>query len=149
MTDRMPPIEYSTYIAAPIAAVYRALTSDWDGWFTADSSIDARPGGSYRFRWDGFGPTNEAFELAGPVLEADGARVFSFDWGSGEGMTTVRFELTRRGEGTVVAVSESGYSWSAQDVAACLNCAAGWGEALTLLKFYLEHGVSYGTVPPP
>ena len=29
-----------------------------------------------------------------------------------------------------------------------MECAAGWGEALTLLKFYLEHGVTYGEVPP-
>ena len=27
-----------------------------------------------------------------------------------------------------------------------LECAAGWGEALTLLKFYVEHGVVY--TPP-
>ncbi len=27
-------------------------------------------------------------------------------------------------------------------------CASGWGEALTLLKFYLEHDVVYGSVPP-
>ncbi len=27
-----------------------------------------------------------------------------------------------------------------------LDCASGWGEALTLLKFYLEHGIVY--TPP-
>lgn len=26
-----------------------------------------------------------------------------------------------------------------------LECAAGWGEAITLLKFYLEHGLIYTT----
>jgi len=24
-----------------------------------------------------------------------------------------------------------------------LECASGWGEALTLLKFYIEHGIVY------
>ena len=33
------------------------------------------------------------------------------------------------------------------DVEAALGCAAGWGEALTLLKFYLESGTKYGEVP--
>jgi hypothetical protein len=28
-----------------------------------------------------------------------------------------------------------------------IGCATGWGEALTLLKFYLEHGLTYGAVP--
>ena len=28
-----------------------------------------------------------------------------------------------------------------------MECATGWGEALALLKFYLEHGVVYGEVP--
>jgi hypothetical protein len=29
---------------------------------------------------------------------------------------------------------------------ALVECAAGWGEALALLKMYLEHGVTYGRV---
>ncbi len=24
-----------------------------------------------------------------------------------------------------------------------LECVGGWGEALTLLKFYIEHGIAY------
>ncbi len=31
---------------------------------------------------------------------------------------------------------------------ALLSYACGWGEALTLLKFYLEYGITYGDVPP-
>jgi hypothetical protein len=34
-------------------------------------------------------------------------------------------------------------------VYATLTTAAGWGEALTLLKMYLEHGITYGPAPEP
>jgi hypothetical protein len=43
---------------------------------------------------------------------------------------------------------EQGYKQTTSSLQACLGCATGWGEALTLLKFYLEHGITYGTVPP-
>jgi hypothetical protein len=34
-------------------------------------------------------------------------------------------------------------------VYATLTTATGWGEALTLWKMYLEHGITYGHVPEP
>ena len=49
--------------------------------------------------------------------------------------------------GTVVTVTESGHTASPKDLEALVECASGWGEALTLLKVYLEHGITYGEVP--
>ncbi len=46
-------------------------------------------------------------------------------------------------EGTVVSVKEHGYQDSTEGHVRCLECATGWGEALTLLKFYVEHGLRY------
>ncbi len=153
MTEQahMPPILYSTYIKASPERVYKALTEgdEWSQWFTKRATIDARVGGSYEFYWENFGPTLETFTLTGPVLEAEPNKTFAFNWGSGEDITTVRFRLQARGEGTVLHVTEDGYSMSDVDIKACLNCAAGWGEAITLLKFYVEHGVRYGDVPQP
>jgi uncharacterized protein YndB with AHSA1/START domain len=145
----MPPISYSTFIDAPQDRVYTELTTGegWDHWFTTKARIDARPGGTYSFIWKNFGGDRETLELTGPVLEAEPNKAFSFRWGSGEGMTTVKFTLEPMGGGTLLRVTESGYSYSERDVTSCLNCACGWGEALTLLKFYLEHGVTYGEVP--
>jgi hypothetical protein len=81
------------------------------------------------------------------VIEVQPGRSFAFRWGSGKGETTVRFTLEPHGLGTMVWVTESGYSHDEDDLISCLDCACGWGEALTLLEFYLEHGVTYGRVP--
>ncbi len=117
-------------------------------WFTDGSANDPRPGGSYKFVWHGFGPDRVDLTSEGRVVEAVPNARFAFDWASGAGTTRVVFTLEPRGPGTVVRVREEGYSWSDADVRACLECAAGWGEALTLLRFRLEHGVRYGDVPP-
>ena len=61
----------------------------------------------------------------------------------GASTTTVAFSLVPRGPDTVVQVQEWGHRPLPQDLAALVESAAGWGEALTLLKFYLEHGVTY------
>jgi uncharacterized protein YndB with AHSA1/START domain len=147
----LPPISYSTYIDTTPEVVYTTLSTGdgWNRWFTTTATVDARPGGSYRFHWEDWAAERETVTLTGPVVEAQPARVFAFQWETGEAMTTVRFELEPRAPGTIVRLTETGYSFSEVDVRACLSCAGGWGEALTLLKFYLEHGVTYGPVPPP
>ena len=38
---------------------------------------------------------------------------------------------------------EHGYQDTPSGRLAFADCATGWGEALKLLKFYLEHGVKY------
>ena len=149
----LPPIDYGTYIAAPITAVYDALTTGegWASWFADEATIDTRPGGRYDFRWEAFGADRTRLHLNGPVLAAEPPSVFTFKWGDegtpdGE-MTTVAFTLEERPPGTIVRVVESGYTHDDASVRFALNCASGWGEALTLLKFWLEHGVVYGEVP--
>ena len=59
--------------------------------------------------------------------------------------TRVELNLEASGDGTIVRVKEDGYPNSEAGLAACLDCAAGWGEAMTLLKFYLEHGLTYNS----
>jgi uncharacterized protein YndB with AHSA1/START domain len=147
----MPPISCATYIQALPSRVFEALTvgAEWDRWFTTRAVIEPEAGGTYRLHWRDFGPDHVTLTLTGAVLEVEPDRIFAFEWDSGARMTTVRFELEPRGEGTVVRLTESGYTDREADVVSCLDCAAGWGEALTLLKFYLEHGVTYGSVPPP
>jgi len=148
-TKQMPPIVYSTYIHVAPEVVYKTLASGegWDSWFTTKATVDARPGGSYHFYWENWGAERETVTLSGPIVDAIPNRIFSFKWETGESLTTVRFELEPRAPGTIVKLSETGYSTSDLDVRACISCAGGWGEALTLLKFYLELNVTYGPVP--
>lgn len=147
---RVPKIEHATYINTPPERVYRTLTTGegWDAWFTKGTKVDPRPGGTILLRWENSGAGRWTTEDGGPVLEAEPNRKLAFQWGPGSCPTTVDITLERIGPGTLVSLVESGYPLSNSDLEACLGCAVGWGEALTLLKFYLEHGVTYGEVPP-
>ena len=142
-----PTIEHVTYVDAPIEEVYRTLTTaeGWDSWFTDGTTLDTVPGGQIRLRWVDFGAERITAEDGGPVLEVETNRRLVFQWQPGTSPTTVSFDLERLGTGTRVRVRESGYAMD--DVETAIACAAGWGEALTLLKFRLERSVAYGEVP--
>ena len=145
----LPPIQVNTFIAVPPRRVYDALTtaSDWDAWFTQGTELDARVGGGILFRWVDARVDRYTTTAGGPVLEAEPPRRFAFQWTPGDSTTTIEFNLEPLGPGTRLSVKESGHKLTQKDVEALADCAAGWGEALTLLKFYLEHGLTYGEVP--
>ncbi len=58
-------------------------------------------------------------------------------------LTTVELDFIEVEEGTIVSVKEYGYLNSSEGHRRCLECVTGWGEALTLLKFYMEHNIRY------
>lgn len=140
-------IQHAVLIRAGADQVYDALTTaeGLDGWFTKNAQVDPRPGGFIRFRWVDWGPDHFSGEDGGPVLEAERSRRFVFQWSPDEPSyaTTVKIDLESVGDGTVVRLLESGYHDTPSGRTACLDCAVGWGEALTLLKFYVEHGFRY------
>jgi len=145
---RLPPIQVNTYIDAPPQRVYEALTagSIWDAWFTQGTEVDAQPGGRLLFRWVDARVDRYTMTSGGPVLEADPPCRFVFQWTPGDSTTTIEFDLEPLGPGTRLSVKESGHKVTHRDLVALVDCAAGWGEALALFKFYLEHGVTYGQV---
>ncbi|MEM9553619.1 MAG: SRPBCC domain-containing protein [Acidobacteriota bacterium] len=147
--SELPPIVHRTYIEAPPDKVYDmfATAEGWDSWFTQGTTIDPRPGGSLQLRWVHFGAGRWTTEDGGTVLIADPPRRFCFQWTPGSKPTTVDLLLTPAGSGTQVLVTESGYPRNDPDLKSLIDCAAGWGEALTLVKFFLEEGVTYGEVP--
>ena len=51
--------------------------------------------------------------------------------------------ITPVDDGSIVTLRETGYPDTDIAKQVMLGVATGWGEALTLLKFYLEHGVRY------
>lgn len=148
-TSTLSNIEHTTYINTSPEIVYRTLTTGegWDAWFTQGTKVDAKPGGFIRLCWKNFGPGRVTVEDGGPILEAELNQKFVFQWSPGDSTTTVAITLHKHGSGTFLKLVESGYSSSNNDVTAIMSCAIGWGEALTLLKFYLEHGVTYGQIP--
>jgi uncharacterized protein YndB with AHSA1/START domain len=140
-------IRHSTFVRAAPERVYNGLATaqGLDGWFTDGSAVDARRGGEIRFRWRDWGPHRLTAEDGGPVLEARRPERFVFQWHP-DGpayATTVEIDLEAREGGTVVHLREYWYEDTPSGLRAMLDCAAGWGEALTLWKYHVEHGISY------
>lgn len=148
-TNAPPPIRHASFIDSAPERVFATLTSaeGWDAWFTRGCSLEPAVGGRIHFRWEDFGPDGVTAEDGGKIVQLEPDKRFAFTWQPGDSVTTVLFTLEPRGAGTVLSVHESGYTWSARDLSMLVESAAGWGEALTLLKFYLEHDLTYGASP--
>jgi uncharacterized protein YndB with AHSA1/START domain len=140
-----PEIRMATLVRAPRERVYDAFTraEELDAWFTTGAEVDAHPGGEMTWRWFDWGPDRVTAEDRGPVLEASRPSRFVFRWQAGLGGTTVEVDFEEHPEGTVVRLREHGYPDSPEGWAGFGECSTGWGEALTLLKFYVEHGTRY------
>ena len=140
-------IRHAILVRAEPQRVYDAFTTaeGLDGWFTTGASVDARTGGEICWRWRDWGPDKVTAEDCGPVLEAARPQRFTFRWHphGAENTTTVQVRFEPVEEGTVVRLREHGYRDTPSGRAAFAECATGWGEALTLLKFYVEHGLRY------
>ena len=142
-------IKHSTLIKAPIEKVYDAITTaeELDKWFTNGAHIDRRSGGEINFRW-----TNERglitggiVEDGGPIIEVNRPNKFIFQWHPDNNtyITTVELTFEQTEKGTIVKVKENGFQNTHEGREAFMGCATGWGEALTLLKFFIEHGITY------
>ena len=91
------------------------------------------------FRWNSFGPLATSIEDGGPIQSLVPPSEFSFQWTASTHATLVNFTLEKRGGGTIVNVSEEGFTNCFEDLLSYAQCATGWGEAMTLLKYFLEH----------
>lgn len=140
-------IHHAVLIHVEREKVFHTLTSStgWNAWFTEDMSLDPRPGGRVIFQWKNFGPDHISTSDYGQITEIVPPERLCFHWhpDSPDYETEVCFDLSDSTEGTVVRVSERGFADSPEGLHAFGQSAAGWGEALTLLKFYLEHGLTH------
>jgi len=140
-------IRQTTLVRADPEDVYDGIASaeGLNAWFTYNSELDPRPGGDIVFRWKDWGPEKYTLDSKGKVLEATRPEKFVFQWFSDtqEYATTIEMIFERVEEGTVIRLREYGYHNTPSGIAAMLECAAGWGEALTLLKYYVEHNLLY------
>ena len=144
-----PPIKHSTYISIKPSVVFETLTTSkgWDSWFTQGTTIDAKKGGFIKLRWKNFGAGRFTLEDGGAILEFKKNRKLRFQWFPSSSPSVVEINLKPLGAGTFVELVEKGCASKIGDLKTLIGCATGWGEALTLLKFYLEYGVKYGSVP--
>ena len=137
-------IEHKVLIKAQRENVFDAMTTaeGLDGWFTQGSEVDRRPGGKILFNWVEWGVDKETFKAECPILEVIVPERLVFKWWS-DHYTTVEMDFQTVSEGTVVLLIEQGYADTKEGRHRCLECAVGWGEALTLLKFFVEYGIRY------
>ena len=148
MSESAPEIRHSVFIRAPRAKVWAALTTAealdaWRG--TRGSEIDLRPGGKLTLRWRGWGPERD-INADGKcvVVEVRPPKRFVFRWGeTADAMTTVEFDLEERADGTLLRLREHGFAPTAKGRKSFEGNSLGWGEVSILIKFYIEHGVSY------
>jgi uncharacterized protein YndB with AHSA1/START domain len=131
----------SVFIRAPRETVYDAFATaeGLDAWFTRGSRVDARPGGALLFRWVDWGADRSInTDVPGRVLEAKRPERFVFEWGEPGSESTVEIVFEARDGGTVVRLREFGF----RKIENVIDNAGGWGEALTLAKFWVEHGIA-------
>ncbi len=142
-------IVHTTIINAPIERVYDAVSTSQglDSWFTQGAEVIRKVGGKIHFRWESNRSDVQGgvIEDGGKITEVDRPKHFAFQWhpDNNSYATNVHFELDESDKGTIIVVREYGFENTPKGRKALLSCATGWGEALTMLKYYLEHGIKY------
>jgi uncharacterized protein YndB with AHSA1/START domain len=138
-------IERTVELAHPLGQVWAALTTaeGLGAWFGNEATIDLRPGGAARMRWNEQGFTAEM-----RVERVEEPTVFGFTWqisglpADDPRRTYVEFTLEPAGSGTRLTVVESGFAQLPEDVyrKAYDGNTEGWASELGELVAYLDAG---------
>lgn len=141
------PISHSNFINVKPERVYETLTTaeGWNSWFTKGMVLDFRIDGVIHFKWNNWGPDQVTTEDEGVITDFEHNKRFCFQWHpqGKENPTLVKFTLEPKVNGTHLKLEETGYLNTNEGHRIFNSCASGWGEAMTLLKFYLESGLTY------
>lgn len=146
MKNYFPMIKFRTYINCPPAKVFKAISTGdgWDGWFTNGTEINFDKKKIF-FRWKDLGPDKFTGEEEASLIEMKPNELFSFSWHGNtfQHPTLVSLRLEKKGDGTIITVTDEGYPKNDKGEVMYMDCSAGWAEAMTLLKVYLEEGYRY------
>jgi uncharacterized protein YndB with AHSA1/START domain len=136
-------IERTVELAAPPDKVWAALTTaeGLSAWFGDEVTIDLRPGGVARMRWNAEGSTARM-----RVERVEEPTVFGYTWGiwglseDDPRRTYVEFTLEPAGAGTRLTVVETGFAQLADDEhrGAFNGNTEGWAKELGELAAYLD-----------
>ena len=139
------PIVFKIFIKTTREKAFNGLATPegLDGWFTTGTTMDKKgPGGTLTLKWKNWGVDKINDSVECPIIEYHFPELFAFKWWS-DHYTSVYFTFSELNDGIIISLRESGYQKSDEGIRRCIDCSVGWGEALTLLKVYLEHGISY------
>ena len=138
-------IERTVEVAHPPEKVWAALTTaeGLGAWFGNEATIDLRPGGAARMRWN-----EEGFTAEMRVERVEEPAVFGFTWGiyglpaDDPRRTYVEFTLEPAGAGTRLTVVETGFAQLGEDAhrKAYDGNTEGWAKELGELVAYLDAG---------
>ena len=132
------------FIEASPEKIFSAITTPKDlvAWWGDENTyhcdswnVDLRVGG--RWRSEGKGTGGNDFVVEGTYLEVDPPKVLVYTWEPSWHKippTTVRWELTSQGKGTLVRITHSGF---AGNMEAKKDHEGGWPTVLTWLANYL------------
>jgi uncharacterized protein YndB with AHSA1/START domain len=151
VTPDLDAIVSEIHVAAPADRVFKALTeaSELQRWFTGPEcpvkfwKMDARVGGRYSYATQkaSFAINGvDQFECHGEILECDPPRLLVYTWignwhDDPKSSTTVRWELTPKGNSTHVKVTHSGLT----DLPiARKDYSGGWPGVVEQLKKFVE-----------
>jgi uncharacterized protein YndB with AHSA1/START domain len=135
------------YVAVPRERVFKALTDPaqlpkWWGhkamYRTTSMHADLRPGG--KWMTSGIGTDGREFNVSGEYMEVDPPGLLVYTWKASwtDAVTsTVRWELSPSGEGTMVKILHSGLKASPE---AAKSYAGGWPSVLAWMQAYVERG---------
>lgn len=144
---RKEKVDFKTLIRVAPERCFDALSTSagLNEWFTQGATVDLRPGGQIQFRWQDWGLEKYTGEIPGQVIEVQRPTRYVFQWRADSGTydTRVTLTFTPVAAGTIVHLVEIGYEDTPAGMQDLLNRVSGWAQVLTLLKFYLEHGVQY------
>ena len=131
-------IERTVQVAHPPEKVWVALTTaeGLGAWFGNEATIDLRPGGAARMRWN-----EEGFTAEMRVERVEEPKVFGLP-ADDPRRTYVEFTLEPTGPGTRLTVVETGFAQLPEDVhrKAYDGNTEGWAKELGELAAYLDAG---------
>lgn len=140
-------IHIKVAIKASSENIYPLITTakGWDSWFTRGTVFNLEKKGEVLFSWKNWGADKVTESEKATVQDFDQNRYLQFDWNYfiPGGPTNVEILLTRHSEFTIVEVIQTGFPNNKEGLSMYGQCSSGWSEALTLLKIYVEHGISY------
>jgi uncharacterized protein YndB with AHSA1/START domain len=140
-------INFKTAIKSAPEELWPLITTarGWDSWFTQGMVFNLQKNAEVLFSWKDWGADKVTETEKAVVLDFIPNKLLTFNWNFflPEGPTTVELSITPRVDHSVVEVKQTGFHHSKAGLSMFTQCSAGWAEALTLLKFYVETGISY------
>ncbi len=134
-------IRQSYYIGAPPDVVFAALTdpSQLTRWFLSKAKVDLRKGGRVEFTWMG------GHKMTGKVKAVVAGKEIAYAWhdeiGKGKkAKTLAEFSVSRKGEGSMLKLTHSGFGDSKAWIELYGAIQSGWAYYLTNLKSILSGG---------